>query len=128
MPVTMHRYHARADMLHMARIGATLTEDCGPCAIDAAQGALMDGVPRDVVNAALARQAPEGDLAQAFAFGEAIAARDPACAALGDAIDAAHGRAVRTELALTAATVRAYPALKRGLGYAQACSAVRLVV
>ena len=128
MPVTMHRHHASAALLHMARLGATLTEDCGPCAIDAAQGALMDGVPRDLVNAALARHAPEGDLAQAFAFGEAIAARDPACAALGDAIEAGHGRAVRTELALAAASVRTYPALKRGLGYAQACSAVRLTV
>ena len=128
MPVTMHRHHARADLLHMARIGATLVEDCGPCALDAAKGALMDGVPRDCVNAALAAQPPEGVLAQAFAFGEAIASRDPACADLGDAIEARHGRAVRTELALSAASVRTYPALKRGLGYAQACSTVRLVV
>ena len=128
MPVTMHRHHAPADLLHMARIGATLTEDCGPCALDAANGALMDGVTREAVNAALAGRPEEGDPALAFAFGQAIAERDPACDELGDAIEAKYGRAVRTELALTAATVRSYPAIKRGLGYGQACSAVRLTV
>lgn len=128
MPVTMHRHHARADLLHTARIGATLHEDCGPCALDAAKGALMDGVPRETVNAALAGCLKPGELAQAFEFGEAIAVRDPRCSELGDAIEAQYGRAVRTELALAAATVRSYPAIKRGLGYAQSCSAIRLAV
>ena len=128
MPVTMHRHHAPAGLLHMARLGATLTEDCGPCALDAAKGALMDGVPRETVNAALAGRPTPGELAQAFEFGEAIAVRDQRCSELGDAIEAQYGRAVRTELALAAATVRSYPAIKRGLGYAQSCSAVRLAV
>ena len=100
MPVTMHRYHARADMLHMARIGATLVEDCGPCALLSARGALADGVARDAVNAALAGSPSEGAPALAFAFGRSLAANAPDVAALGDAIEAAHGRAVRTELAL----------------------------
>jgi hypothetical protein len=128
MPVAMHRHHARADMLAMARIGATLVEDCGPCALLAAKGALADGVPRDTVNAALGARPPEGDCAQAFAFAQAIATRDPACDVIGDAIEAAHGRHVRAELALAAASVRTYPAVKRGLGYARSCSAVRLEV
>ena len=128
MPVTMHRHHASAELMHMARIGATLVEDCGPCAIDAAKGALMDGVSRDLVNAALAGAPANARAVQAFAFGEAIAANAPDVTALGDAIEAAHGRKVRTELALAAAVVRTYPALKRGLGYAQACSTVRLTV
>ncbi|WP_295630510.1 hypothetical protein [Novosphingobium sp.] len=128
MPVTMHRHHARADLLHMARIGATLVEDCGPCALLSAKGALADGVTRDAVNAALIGTPPEGAPALAFAFGRAVAANDPEVGVLGDAVESAHGRAVRTELALAAATVRTYPALKRGLGYAQACSTVRLAV
>ncbi len=36
MPSTMHRHEAPADLFHMARIGATLVEDCGPCALTAA--------------------------------------------------------------------------------------------
>lgn len=128
MPVTMHRHAAQADLFHMARIGATLIEDCGPCALTAANGALGDGVPRDQVNEALAANLPEGDLRTAFAFGQAIALHSNDAATLGDAIEAKFGRTVRLELAMTAATVRAYPAMKRGLGLAKACAMVPMQV
>lgn len=128
MPVTMHRHDASADLFHMAKIGATLIEDCGPCALTAAQGALADGVDRDLVNAALAADLPEGDLRTAFVFGAAIAQQSAEALALGDAIEAQYGRTVRLELAMTAATVRAYPAMKRGLGLAKSCSITRLEV
>lgn len=128
MPATMHRWAAPADLFHMARIGATLVEDCGPCAMTAAQGALADGVSRETVNAALAANPPAGDLRTAFEFGQAIARHGDAAAALGEAIEAKLGRTVRLELAMTAATVRAYPAMKRGLGLGQSCSLVPLTV
>lgn len=128
MPVSMHRWEAPADLFHMARIGATLVEDCGPCALTAAGGALDDGVARDHVNAALSQTPPEGDLRDAFDFGQAIARHSDTAVALGEAIEASHGRAVRLELAMTAATVRAYPAMKRGLGLGQSCSLVQLKV
>jgi hypothetical protein len=113
MPVTMHRHDAPADLFHMARIGATLVEDCGPCALTAAQGALADGLDRDC---------------RAFDFGQAIARQSADAFALGDAIEASHGRTTRLELAMTAATVRSYPAMKRGLGLSKTCSATRLEV
>jgi len=43
-------------------------------------------------------------------------------------IEAAYGRVVRLELAMTAALVRGYPGLKRGMGYAQSCALTRLQV
>lgn len=128
MPTTMHRHEAPADLFHMARIGATLVEDCGPCALTAAKGALRDGVDRGVINAALAGTPPAGHLATSFAFGASIARQDANASALGDAIEAAFGRIVRLELAMTAATVRAYPAMKRGLGLTQSCSVTKLEV
>jgi hypothetical protein len=128
MPATMHRYEAPADMFHMARIGATLVEDCGPCALTAAQGALQDGVDPDLVNAALSANPPEGDLKSAFVFGAAIAQQSADAFALGDTIEAGWGRIVRLELAMTAATVRSYPAMKRGLGLTKACAITRLEV
>lgn len=128
MPATMHRHDAPADLFHMARIGATLAEDCGPCALLAAQGALVDGLDRDLVNAALQANPPEGDLRTAFGFGAAIGQQLVEAAQLGDLIEAQYGRTVRTELALTAAAVRTYPGLKRGLGYGQACALTRLEV
>lgn len=128
MPVSSHRHEAPAELLHMARIAATLIEDCGPCALIAAQSAVHDGVDHIVVNAALAGEPPEGDLKTAFVFGAAIAQKAAEAFALGDAIEANYGRTVRLELALAAATVRTYPALKRGLGLSQACALTNLTV
>ncbi|MBX9885074.1 MAG: hypothetical protein K2X68_08895 [Novosphingobium sp.] len=128
MPLTIHRHAAPADLFHMARIGATLVEDCGACALTTARAALADGVPRDLVNAALAARVPPGNLETAFAFGQALATQGADAFALGDEIEAKHGRAVRLELALTAASVRTYPAIKRGLGLSQSCAATRLEV
>lgn len=128
MPATMHRHAAPAGLFHMARIGATLVEDCGPCALIAAEGALADGVDRDLVNAALRGDPPEGELKSAFVFGAAIAQQLPEAASIGEEIETLYDRSVRTELAMTAATVRAYPALKRGLGLGQACALTHLEV
>ncbi len=128
MPITMHRHEASAELFHMARIGATLVEDCGPCALTAAEGAIKDGVDSDLVNAALAANPPEGDLKTAFVFGAAIAQQQAEAATLGDLIERDYGRTVRLELAMTAATVRSYPAMKRGLGLGQSCSVTKLEV
>lgn len=128
MPASMHRHDAQADLFHMARIGSTLVEDCGPCALTAARWALEHKVSRDVVNAALAGNPPEGDLKMAFDFGQAIATQSPDAFALGDAIEAKYGRTTRLELAMTAAIVRAYPAMKRGLGLTKSCSITKLEI
>jgi hypothetical protein len=128
MPATMHRYAAPADLFHMTRIGATLIEDCSPCALTAARGALRDGVPKDLVNAALASKPLDGDRQTAFDFGIAIARQATDALTLGEAIQAKYGRTVRLELAMTAATVRAYPGMKRGLGLTTSCSLTKLEV
>jgi hypothetical protein len=127
MPASAHRHDAPPALFHAARIGAVLAEDCGACAMIAARGALADGVDRETVNALLAGTV-EGDLAIGFRFGQAIASQSAEAAELGDAIEAMRGRVVRLELAMTAALVRAYPGLKRGMGYAQSCALTRLQV
>lgn len=128
MPATQHRSGAPAYLFHMARIGATLIEDCGPCALTAARGALADGVERSIVNAALTGQLADASLKRAFDFGQAIANQSADAAVLGDQIETLHGRTVRLELAMTAATVRAYPAMKRGLGLTKSCAITKLEV
>lgn len=127
MPVTLHRHAAPAEPFHAARIGATLAADCGPCALLAAEGAVADGVDKVIVNRLLAGD-PRADLATAFAFGRTVGSHDPAADEYGAAIEAMLGRTARFELALTAATVTAYPALKRGLGFASTCALHKLEV
>jgi len=128
IPVTNHRWETPNDLFHMARIGATMIEDCGPCAHTAAQNALSDGVNRDAINLALAGTPPQGDLKTAFDFGQAIALHAEDATTLGDAIETKFGRAVRLELAMTSATVRAYPAMKRGLGLGKPCAMVPMQI
>jgi alkylhydroperoxidase/carboxymuconolactone decarboxylase family protein YurZ len=123
MPFSTHHHAASAEQVAMARIAAVQAEDCGPCVEIAARGALESGVARDLVNAVLAGRRAEGSEQQAYDFGRAIALSLPEADELGAAIEAAHGRAVRTELTVAAATARVHPAFKRGLGYAQSCSA-----
>ena len=128
MPASSHRHTAPAELFAMARIGATRAEDCGPCTLIAARWALGDGVPRDLVQAALDEALPAGDLADALAFGRAVALGQPEALQLSEALAARHGTSVRDELALTIAMVRVYPALKRGLGIARSCSTTPLTL
>lgn len=123
MPFTLHRHAASAEQTCMARLGAVMAEDCGPCVEIAARAALAEGLDREQIKAALRGDEVPGPGGEALAFGRAIAASDPAVDALGEAIEARFGRAVRTELAVAAATARTHPAFKRGLGYAQSCAA-----
>ncbi|MEP3226907.1 MAG: hypothetical protein ABJO01_13105 [Parasphingorhabdus sp.] len=127
MPASNHRYEASAELLSATRIGAVLIEDCGPCAITAAQGALAEGLSRDEVNAMLAGKLT-GSTELAFEFGQAIAQQSEEADALGIRIEQQFGRPVRRELAMAAAMVRAYPAMKRGLGLTTACSLTPLRV
>jgi alkylhydroperoxidase/carboxymuconolactone decarboxylase family protein YurZ len=123
MPFTLHRHAASAEQVSLARLGAVQAEDCGPCVEIAARGALMAGVPRATINAALAGSLEAGSGAQALAFGRAIALSSPETDELGEAIETEFGRAVRVELTIAAATGRVHPAFKRGLGYAKSCAA-----
>lgn len=124
---TGHRHAAPVALFHAARIGATLAEDCGGCAMVCARAAIADGIDRSTVNLMLGGGAGLAtDLAAAFDFGRAIATQSVDAAALGDAIEAEHGRIVRLELAMAASLVRGFPGLKRGLGLSQSCAAIPL--
>jgi len=128
MDFAMHRHAASVEQVALARLGAAMAEDCGPCVEIAARGAVHQGVDRATVNAALAGRPGEGPGAQAFAFGKALAANTPELLELGEAIERRHGRAVRTELTVAAAAARVHPALKRGLGFGGACPLTPLQV
>ena len=120
------RRSAPLDLLTLARLGAVMAEDCGPCTRIVVKVAKKQGIQPDLLRAALAGgEGLSGDADLAFRFGRALSAGDADADTFGDAIEVRHGRAVRTELALGAAAARFYPAIKRGLGYARACSLTR---
>ena len=126
MILSGHYFHAPKDMIHMARLGSARAEDCGPC-VEIVRGfALADRMDADRLQNALLGKPDNDSDALAYGFGEAIAQGDVARSfELGEQVEAKHGRPVRTELTLAAASGRLYPAIKRGLGYASACEIPR---
>jgi hypothetical protein len=123
MLLSGHRYHAPAGLLHMARLGSTRAEDCGPCVEIVRSFALADGLDSQRIQNALMGRADSEEDRLAYAYGAAVSSGDVVTAAeLGERIEALYGRKVRTELALGAASGRLFPAIKRGLGFASACT------
>lgn len=123
MVLSGHYYHAPKEMIHMARLGSTRAEDCGPC-VEIVRGfALAGRMDADRLQNALMGKPDNKVDALAFDFGAAIARGDVVQAAeLGEQIEAQYSRPIRTELTLAAASGRLFPAIKRGLGYASACT------
>lgn len=128
MVLSGHVHHAPTDAAHMARLGSARSEDCGPCVEIVREFALRDGLHPDRLQNALMGKPDSAEDALAYDFGAAIASGDVVRAAeLGEKIEEQYGRDVRTELTLAAASSRLYPAVKRGLGYASACTIPRSV-
>lgn len=110
---------------HLARLGALTVEDCGPCVQTQAREALQHGVPRELLRAALTdRSQLSGQARDAFEFGRAVAGRHLLDDDLRRRIADAFGEQGLVDLTVAAATVRIFPALKRGLGHDRNCSTV----
>jgi AhpD family alkylhydroperoxidase len=110
---------------HAAGLAAAMVEDCGPCVQIHVNLALRDGVEACVLRALVegSIDTVPPDIALAFRYGDAVA-RGTAAEAGRDQIRARWGEKGLIELAFTIATARFYPAVKRGMGYAQACERV----
>jgi hypothetical protein len=123
-----HRDGAPREAYCAARIAATLSEDCGPCAQLTVDMALEAGVdPKRV--AALLR----GDLDQAgpeaelgFRYGIAVAQNTADAPALSAEVERRYGKRALVSMAFAVACTRVYPALKRGLGHGVACSKIEV--
>ena len=123
-----HRDGAPADAYCAARIAATLSEDCGPCAQLTVDMALAAGVdPKRI--AALLR----GDLEQAgkdaelgFRYGIAVSQNTPDAVRLSEEVERRYGKRALVSMAYAVACSRVYPALKRGLGHGAACAKINV--
>ena len=110
---------------HAAGMAAAMVEDCGPCVQIHVNLALKDGVDPGMLSALVEGEIDRAppDIALAFRYGDAVARGLPA-EEWRDQIRARWGEKGLIELAFTIATARFYPAVKRGMGYAQACERV----
>lgn len=121
-----YRRRLPADVFHVARLVATRDEDCGTCVQIEVNLAKKDGVPVEILRAALARKPevlPE-HLADAYRFADEVVRATGAEGELRERIRRRHGDEALCELAIAIAACRVFPVTKRALGYAQSCAVV----
>ena len=115
------------DLWAGAVLASTLDGDCGPCTQLVAQFGLAAGVDPDRIAACLARDFDRaGAVGLGFRFAEAAIADAPELDALRAQITSAHGPRALIAATCAAATGRAYPVLKRGMGHGKDCRQIVL--
>ncbi len=115
------------DAHFIARVATMRGEDCGPCTRLNLKMALEAGVPRELLETALARpEALPGALADVWAHALATVERAPFDGERAARLRAAYGDAGVVELAATITGARIYPTMKRALGYGEVCAPVSL--
>ncbi len=122
-----YRKKLAADAWAVARIVAVRDEDCGPCLQTVVNLARQEGVPVEVLRAALDRQPGQlpADLADVYHFTEEVVQATYQEAELRERIRKRYGEEALVELALAIAGCRIYPVVKRVLGYAMSCQKVQ---
>ena len=129
MPAAQYRKRAPLDAWHLARLGATVAQDCGTCVQVIVTVAQRDGVAATTLRQAL--DDPDrlyDDARAAYRFGHSVASQADDVLDHVAAVEALFGHQVHVELAMAVATCHLFPVVKRGLGQALACSMVTVEV
>ncbi len=129
MPAAQYRKRAPRDAWHLARLGATVAQDCGTCVQVVVTVAQRDGVAATTLRQAL--DDPDGlydDARAAYRFGLAVASQADDVPDHVAAVEALFGHEAHVELAMAVATCHLFPVVKRGLGQSLACSLVTVQV
>lgn len=123
-PLGNHRRALPADAFHVARLLATLHEDCDDCVQIEVNLAHKDGVSPQIIRAVLDRQPRELpiELNGVYRFTEAVLDRTGDDEWLRDQLRNIYGDEAVVELAVAIAMARFFPTAKRALGYAKSCS------
>lgn len=125
LPMLSQMSKPAPDVWAGAALASVLDGDCGPCVQLVVNGALRAGVDPAGITACLARDFDAaGDLGLGFRFAEAAIADGGELESLRAEIVERHGRKALISASYAAATCRAYPVMKRGLGHGHACRAV----
>jgi hypothetical protein len=123
MPAIRHRKHAPDAMHLIAQLGATQQEACGPCLEISKKYARQKGISDIIIDQLIAHSEQVEPLHRAaFLMGAYVAGGPPVSDTLVASLKKEVGEKGYTELVMAAAAVRVFPAIKRGLGYADMCA------
>lgn len=110
-----------------AALASVLDGDCGPCAQLIVDNAVESGVAPNLLKACLAGDfSTAGVAGLGYRFARAAIGDEPDLEKLSGEIVSAHGKKALVCAAYAAASCRAYPVLKRGLGHGSACTQLNL--
>lgn len=124
-----HPKHASKQLHQLAQLGAIQQESCGPCLEISKSFAIATGVSKTTVQRLLFEPETVEPLTQAvFLLGRHVAGGEPLLEASKMLLEQEIGKKGLAELTVSAAAVRIYPALKRGLGYADMCAIPELKI
>jgi len=130
LPLSRHRRAASREALAVTHLVAVLAEDCGPCVQIAVNLSLKAGVDPALLRAVIEDRAADlgPELEAVHDYARAVATGAPDAGDRAEALRERLGAAAAAELAMSVATARVFPALKRGLGHGLACSQVTIEV
>lgn len=118
-----HPKHASKQLHQVAQLGAIQQESCGPCLEISKSFAIATGVSKTTVQRLLLAPETVEPLTRAtFLLGRHVAGGEPLLEASKTLLEKELGKHGLVELTVSAAAVRIYPALKRGMGYADMCA------
>jgi len=125
-----YRRRLPADAYRVARIVATRDADCGTCVQIEVNLAKDDALPASVIQAVIDARPDDlpKELADVYRFAEAVATSSGDEDAIRERIRQRYGDEALIEMALAMAACRAFPIVKRTLGYATSCSRVQIAV
>lgn len=127
--LTPHPKHASKQLHQIAQLGAIQHEACGPCLEISKAYATGSGVSEATVHKLLCAPETASILSQAaFLLGRHVAGGEPLPETHKALLIEGVGHHGLAELTVSAASVRIYPALKRGLGYADMCAIPNLKI
>lgn len=125
-PIGHHRQRLPKNAWYVARLAATLHEDCGSCVQTVVHLARQDGISRVLIDAVL-RDRPEqlpDEFGDIYHFTRSVLQQSDK-PELRERLRATYGEQGLVDIALAIATSRIIPTTKRALGYAQSCAQLR---
>ncbi len=117
----MYRKALPLDVFFVSKIATAQTEDCGPCTELNVRMAQEVGVDEDVIRGAMTGKGLSEKLEAVRCFSIAVAFNEVKPGQVEDMKDT-YGREGLAELALSIASMRVYPCMKRALGFDQSCT------
>ena len=130
LPMASFKDKAPTDVIFVAKLATMKNEDCGKCLQLNVDMALETGVDKEIIKEVVFNEGKNlsRDLKEIYDFTLAVANKEDIEANLYDKINKKYSKAILTEIALTIASTKVFPAVKRVLNDFHSCSVIQLKV